>query len=197
MTITEKIEMYKGKKAFIKDISKAFENRSVSSSVETIDYEVYHKTIVREENTYDSYVEFVIVRFIGGGKSVKVVSGNSNTANFRVLGPMLDGGYYDENSYYDSMPETGYELISLTDKNILEELLAKPMTHISDVRRCFNYCKDREDVEKVLKMIPNCFGTFYSEYDVDDEIFTIVNYYEENGIDECEEADYEFWVEEN
>lgn len=111
MTMTEKIEMYKGKRAFIKNISNAFEGKPVNSSVERIDYEVYHKEVVRDDITYQHYIEFVIVRFIGGGKSVKVVSGNSNTANFRVLGPMLDGGYYDENPYYDSMLENGYDII--------------------------------------------------------------------------------------
>lgn len=113
MTTAEKIKMYQGKKAFIKDISNAFEGKSVNSSVERIDYEVYHKEVIRDDITYQHYVEFVIVRFVGGSKSVKVVSGNSNTANFRAIGPILDGGYYDENPYYDSMIETGYEIVQL------------------------------------------------------------------------------------
>lgn len=120
MTITEKIEMYKNKKAFIKDISKAFEGKPTKSSVEQLDYEVYHKEVARDENIYQHYVEFVIVRFVGGGKSVKVVSGNSNTANFTVIGPMLNGGYYDENPYYDSMLDTGYDLVVLTNDYVEE-----------------------------------------------------------------------------
>ena len=32
----------------------------------------------------------------------------------------------------------------------LRDLLSKPMKHISDVRRCFNYCENEEDVEEVL-----------------------------------------------
>ncbi len=113
MTMEEKIKMYKEKKAFIKGLSKVFEAKPAGSAVETIDYEVYTKEVARDENIYRHCVEFVILRFVGGGKSVKVVSGNSNTANFRILGPMLDGGHYEENSYYDSMIETGYELIVL------------------------------------------------------------------------------------
>ena len=43
------------------------------------------------------------------------------------------------------------------------------MEHIRDVRECFNYCKDRNDIEKVIKMIPNCFGSFEVEYGEDKE----------------------------
>lgn len=195
MTITKKLEMYKGKKAFIKDLSKAFEGKSVNSSVERIDYELYHKEVTRDDIAYQHYVEFVVVRFFGGGKSVKVVSGNSNTANFRILGPMLDGGYYDENPYYDSMLETGYKLVFLSGEDKLKEALSKPMEHIRDVRKCFEYCSNRADVEKVIKMIPNCFGSFTVEYGEDEETFIIINYYEENGVDECEEVEYEFYTE--
>lgn len=195
MTITEKLKMFEEKKSFIKNVSKVFEVRPAGSSVDCIDYEVYHKEVVLEDRTIQNYVEFVIVRFFGGGKSVKVVSGNSNTANFRVIGPMLDGGYYDENSYYDSMIETGYSLVALSGEDKLKEALSKPMEHIRDIRRCFEYCSNGADVEKVIKMIPNCFGTFEVEYGEDEETFTIINYYEENGVDECEEVEYEFYKE--
>lgn len=193
MTIAEKIKMYQEKKTFIEGLSTVFEKRPAGSSVTRIDYEVFHKKVCRDDIEYDHFVEFVIVRFDGGGKSVKVVSGNSNTANFRVIGPMLDGGYYDENPYFDSMEETGYEKVQFSENTFLEKLLSKPMNHISDVRACFNYCRNREEVEKVLRKIPNGFGTFDVDYDSDDETFCIVNYYEENGVDECEEVEYEFW----
>jgi hypothetical protein len=196
MTVTELLEMYKGKKAFVNDLSRAFEGKPVNSSVERIDYEVYRKEVARDENIYWSYIEFVIVRFFGGGKCVDVVSGNSNTANFRAIGKMLDGGHYDKNPYYDSILETGYSLVDLSSKDILTELLSKPMTHISDIRKCFNYCANGNDVNKVIRMIPNCFGSFEAEYGEDEETFTIINYYEENGVDECEEAEYEFYCEE-
>jgi hypothetical protein len=193
MTITEKIKMHKGKKTFIDNISRAFEAKPAGSAVETISYELYHKIIARDENTYHHYVEFIVVTFIGGGKSVKVVNGNSNTANFRALGTLLDGGYYEENSYYESMLETGYELINLSNR--LDELLSKPMKHILDVRACFNYCRDGNDVEKVIKMIPSVFGTFDVEFNEDDETFLIINEYEENGDWQTEEAEYEFYTE--
>lgn len=113
MTMEEKIQMYKGKKAFINNISKVFEAGNTNSTVVSINYEVYHKEVVRDENTYQSYREFVIVNYFGGGKSVKTVSGNSNTANFRVIGTMLDSGYYDEIPDYNSLMECGYKPVDL------------------------------------------------------------------------------------
>lgn len=195
MTKQEKIAMYSEKRAFVKGLSKVFETGVAGSSVESIDYEVYEKEIARDENIYRSVVEFVIVRFFGGGKSVKSVNGNSNTANFKVIGTIIDGGYYDENRRYDSMIEDGYELIQFSDNMKLDELLAKPMTHISDVHACFNYCKHSKDVERVLKMIPSMFGTFEVDYlDSDDEdTFVVINDYEENGDMQSETVEYEFW----
>lgn len=113
MTMEEKIKMYKEKKAFIDNLSRVFETKPKGSVVETIEYEIYTKEIAYDENVRKHIVEFIVITFVGGGKSVKVVSGNSNTANFRVIGSMLDGGYYADNSYYESMIETGYERIEL------------------------------------------------------------------------------------
>lgn len=192
MTITEKLEMYKGKKAFIKNVSKAFEATPRISSVTSIDYEVYRKEI-NEDTTY--FAEYIIVNFFGGGKSVRLVNGNSCTANFREIGKLLDGGYYEENRQYETLEDNGFTFVSISGEDKLKELLSKPMEHIRDVRECFNYCKDRNDVEKVIKMIPNCFGSFEVEYGEDEETFTIINYYEENGVDECEEVEYEFYEE--
>jgi hypothetical protein len=199
MTFEEKTEMYKNKKAFVDGISKVFETNFVGASVSSVDYEVYKKdfnvVIDGIEEVRTGYAEYIIVNYIGGGKSVKRVNGNSNTANFRAIGTMLDGGYYAEMKEYSELTEEGWELIPLkSETSILDDLLAKPMRHISDVRRCFNYCTDGNDVEKVMKMIPACFGTFEVEYGEDEETFTIINYYEENGIDEYEEAEYEFYT---
>lgn len=110
-----KQEMYKEKKTFINNISKVFEARPAGSAIKTINYEVYYKPIVRDDCTYHHYIEFVIITFVGGGKSVKVVTGNSNTANFSALGSMLNGGYYEENSYYNSLIKNGYELVKLEE----------------------------------------------------------------------------------
>ena len=90
MTIVEKIKMFEGKKAFVTGISKAFEAHK--TGIEFIEYEVYQKVV--DDCTY--FKEYVVVTFNGGGKSVRNVGGNSHTANFREIGKLIDGGYYDE-----------------------------------------------------------------------------------------------------
>lgn len=193
MTITEKLEMFKEKRNFIKNISKAFESKPKGSSVQSVDYEVYRKDT--PDIVY--FVEYVIVTFFGGGYSVKCVNGNSNTANFRAVGSILDGGYYDEVFEYDKLKSIGYEKVIFEEtKKPLDEYLEEPMKHISDVARCFDYCTDGKDVVRVIKMIPSCFGSFTVEFNDDGESFRIINYFEEDGVMQSEEYDFDFYVEE-
>ena len=197
MTTAEKLAMYANKKAFIETISKAFEKNLSKSSVTSIEYEVYHRKVTINGEERDHYVEYVVVNYIGGGKCVRFVSGNSNTANFRVIGGLLEGGYYDEVQDYNSLKEKGFSYVILaptTDR--LSELLSKPMMHICDVRTCFSYCKSSKDVKKVINSIPAVFGTFEVEFNDDGKTFVITNNYEKNGDPQCEEAEYEFYTEE-
>lgn len=113
MTIKEKINMYRNKRNFIRTVSKAFETLNTYSSVTSIDYEVYKK---EAGNDFVYYYEFVVVTFIGGAKCVKLVNGNSNIANFRAVGSMLDGGYYDEIPNYESLEERRFTLVSLDEE---------------------------------------------------------------------------------
>ena len=110
MTMEEKIEMYKEKNRFIERLSEALRAGTWGSSVEEIVYEVYTKQF---SDRLSETREYLIVHFIGGGKSPKFVSGNSNIANFRVLGTMIDGGYYDEVREYEGLKENGYERLPL------------------------------------------------------------------------------------
>lgn len=189
MTKTEKLEMYRNKQAFIKDLSKAFENLGSKSNVTSIDYEVYMKE-VDFENTY--YKEYVIINFYGGGKSVKTVSGNSNFANFEVIGRLIDGGYYDEIFSYESLKGSGYQLLNLDNTETLDRLLSKPLTHISNVHNCFEHCRNIEDVEKVIDRIPSMFGTFTVYHEEGFESFTVDNDYEENGDFQSEKITFDF-----
>jgi hypothetical protein len=52
------------------------------------------------------YTEFVVVTFTSGTISVRNISGNSNNANFREIGKLIDGGYYDEVEYYEKVKES-------------------------------------------------------------------------------------------
>ena len=104
MTIEKKLEMYKGKKAFIDSL------HNILTPVESIRYEVYKKEV--NENITD-FIEYLVVTFSNGFKSVRAVTGNSNSANFRELGNLVHNSYADENSYYDSLASLGYELLAL------------------------------------------------------------------------------------
>ena len=107
MTINEKIEMYKGKKAFISYLSKAFEARPAGSSVAKVEYEVYEK----EFNGAPMFQEMLVVTFDGGAKSVRNVNGNSNMTNLVELGKLVNGGYYDEVEYYNNLDKNGFERV--------------------------------------------------------------------------------------
>ena len=114
MTMEEKTEMYKEKKKFIENLNDMFQVEPRCPSVEGVSYEVYSKTL--DEVLFPGVTDFrewVIVHFTGGGKSVRIVSGNSNLANFKVIGGMLAGGYYAENYTYQKQEEDGYTKVDL------------------------------------------------------------------------------------
>ena len=110
MTMEEKREMYLEKKKFIENLNEAFQVEPRCPSVEGVCYELYIKDY--GEGRIDER-EWVIVHFVGGGKSVKLVTGNSNIANFKVLGSMLVGGYYTEVYTYHKQIEDGYTKVDL------------------------------------------------------------------------------------
>ena len=104
LTMDQRMHMYRGKKRFIDHISKVFEDESLMSNVTKVEYEVYSKLSPDGNNTW--YTEFAVVTFTGGGKSVRIISGNSNNANFREIGKLIDGGYYDEVEFYNNVKES-------------------------------------------------------------------------------------------
>ncbi len=120
MTFEEKLEMFKEKRTFVKNISKAFERGVKGSTVDSVDYVVFKKD---RPNGDCSYAEYVVVTFRGGAQSAKTVSGNSNTANLRAIASIVDGGYYEEMQTFNALIEesnsgTGYILMNL---NVEEE----------------------------------------------------------------------------
>ena len=109
MTIAEKIEMYREKNRFVEGLSLIFQGKPKGTSIEKITYEVYRKDI--NNGTY--FYEWLVVHYEGGGYSPRTVNGNSNSSNFRVVGDLLDRGYYEELPYYEKMEEAGYERVGL------------------------------------------------------------------------------------
>ena len=110
MILEDRMLMYLEKKSFIENLNEAFQIVPGCPTVEGVSYELYTKNY--GEGKIDER-EWVIVHFYGGGKSVRLSTGNSNIANFRVVGEMLSGGYYAENSTYQKQVEDGYSQVEL------------------------------------------------------------------------------------
>ena len=71
----------------------------------------------------------------------------------------------------------------------LEELLnTLPMKCIKDIKKCFEACKSKSDIAKVIKAAPAYLGTFWAEYD--GSYFTIVNRFLDDDIGEYYEEEY-------
>lgn len=97
------------KKEFVDALNVAFQVRPRTHSVEKVELEIYSKQITNEyviDHTY--YQEFLVVTFVGGAKSVRNANANSNTANFREIGKLIDGGYYAEVDFYNAMESCGF-----------------------------------------------------------------------------------------
>lgn len=101
LTVEERMHMYKGKKLFIDHISEAFADPALYSNVTKVEYEAYSKYNPEFDTTY--YTEFVVVTFESGAKSIRTVSGTSNNGIFVEIGKLINGGYYDELDYYNSV----------------------------------------------------------------------------------------------
>ena len=76
-------------------------------------YEVYQKELTGVFEGITDYKEWVIIHYTGGGKAPKITTGNSNAANFIVVGSMLHGGCYEQVSMYQEQEDLGYKRVDL------------------------------------------------------------------------------------
>ena len=114
ITVEEKIRELRGKKAFVDALNAAFQVVPSTHSVQKVELEVYSKKITNEHVTdYTYYQEYLVVTFKGGAKSVRNSNGNSNTANLRELGKLVDGGYYIELDAYNALENNGFVRVEL------------------------------------------------------------------------------------
>lgn len=81
------------KKAFLNHIGVIIAQES-RTGVTDVTLEVW-------EHESGSIQEIMKVNFFGGGFGIRNVNMNSNSANFRELGKMLDGGCYEEVGWYE------------------------------------------------------------------------------------------------
>lgn len=106
----EKLELYQEKKRFIENLNEVFQMDPKCPTVVGVSYEVFTKQF--KEDRVDTR-EWIVVHYTGGGKAPKVVTGNSNIANFRIVGSLLAGGRYEEVRMYDDQKILGYQKIEL------------------------------------------------------------------------------------
>lgn len=110
MTMQERIELFRAKKRFVENINEVFQIEPGVPNVAGVSYEVYMKDF--GEDRVD-FREWLIVHYVGGGKAPRIASGNSNSANFRVIGTMLNGGCYEDVRMYDTQIANGYTKVEL------------------------------------------------------------------------------------
>lgn len=110
MTVEERLKMYREKKHFIYDVSMAFIKNPKGHTVEDIFYEVLFK----DDTAGTSFSEWLIVQYHGGAQAHCCISGNSNSANFRCIADMVEGGHYAETAYYQDLLDRGFRKLDLT-----------------------------------------------------------------------------------
>ena len=110
MTDQEKLDMYREKKKFIENLNEVFSIEPGCAAVAGVHDEVYTKDY--GEGRIDTR-EWIIVHYTGGGRAPRITSGNSNAANFAVIGSMLQGGCYEQVRLYEEQFETGYQRIEV------------------------------------------------------------------------------------
>lgn len=86
------------KKKQIEDVGQCIVDCEDISWISKVEYKIYYNKVDEER-----YYEFLLITFNGGSISPKCCTGNSITATLRVMGQMLDGGYYDEVELYNSI----------------------------------------------------------------------------------------------
>lgn len=109
MTIEEKLTMYREKRQFIYNVAMAFVKVPRGHSVDGVVYEVFF----RETDLGTEIVEWVTVQYDGGAEAHRVVSGNSNSANFQVVAGMIEGGCYEQNTTYELLEARGFKKLDL------------------------------------------------------------------------------------
>lgn len=109
MSSNDRMHMYWGKQRFINNLNTALTDPVLVPNIREAAYEVYSKQI--SEDTVN-YLEFLVVTFVSGAVSVRAVTGNSNNANYEELGKLLNGGYYDEVDFYNSV-RANYTVVNL------------------------------------------------------------------------------------
>jgi hypothetical protein len=118
MTIEERLKMYREKRQFIYDVSMAFIKNPKGHSVDDVIYEVFF----RETEHETQFAEWLTVKYHGGAKAHRMISGNSNSANFEQIAKMIYGGCYEYNGWYERLASEGWRKLDLNKMCGLHEV---------------------------------------------------------------------------
>ena len=112
-------EYLKKKVDLVKELSDVYSK--YQHNVERIDYVVFKTTA-----GYDGKREFLIITYVGGGRTIKLCTGNSYSAIASEIANHLDNGYYDQVEFYKetSDPDIGlcYDIREFVMDKIKEKL---------------------------------------------------------------------------
>ena len=118
MTVEEKLKMYREKRQFLYEVSMAFIKVPRGHSVDGVVYEVFFQ----EHDWGTEISEWVTVQYNGGAEAHRVVTGNSNAANFEVVASMVHGGCYGQNLTYEALAERGFKKLDLNAMTSYKEV---------------------------------------------------------------------------
>jgi hypothetical protein len=118
MTIEERLKMYREKRQFIYDVSMAFIKNPKGHTVDGIVYEV----LFTEAADTPRFAEWITVQYCDGAEAHRCASCNSNSANFRSIAEMIEGGYYGENAYYQDLLNRGWRKLDLNKMSSYQEV---------------------------------------------------------------------------
>jgi hypothetical protein len=118
MTVEERLKMYREKKNFVFDVSMAFIKNPTGHSVDDIIYEVLFKV----DGLGEHFSEWITICYQGGAKAHRCVSYNSNSANFKNIAEMINGGFYGDNPLYNDLFESDWKKLNLAKMCVLQEM---------------------------------------------------------------------------
>lgn len=95
----------KTKKEFVEELGKTLSR--VQKNIASMEYLILYNKL------YECPVEYLIINYVGGAKTVRCCTGNSCSAIFEEVAKYLNHGYYDEVEYLeDLLKNPNYEVIN-------------------------------------------------------------------------------------
>ena len=95
----------KTKKEFVEELGKTVSK--VQKNVDSMEYVILYNKL------YECYTEYLVIKYVGGAKTVRCCTGDSCSAIFEEVAKYLNNGYYDEVKYLeDLLKNPNYEVIN-------------------------------------------------------------------------------------